>query len=66
MTHGPIRDKFLQILEEEVLTEENTDQLIKIIFDSIKLPWYIPKRILKKVLDRLLPETLLDAIRSIA
>jgi len=57
--------EIVQILEEEVLTEENTDLLINFIFDKIDLPWYVPGRIVKKILDRMLPEVLLDALKSV-
>ena len=55
----------MQILEEEVLTEENTDKLIEIIFARLDLPWYVPAGIAKKVLDRLLPDVILDGLKSL-
>ena len=60
-----VRDEFLLVLSTEVLNEENTDKLIDAIFDRISLPWWVPTAVAKRVLDRLLPETLLKAIQSI-
>ncbi len=54
----------LDILSEHVLTEENTDKLIEVLLDKVNLPWWIPERIIRRVLDQLLPETLLQALRS--
>lgn len=59
------RNSFLVALEEEVLTEENTDRLIDAIFSRLHLPWYVPSAIAKKVLDRMLPDVLLQALRAI-
>lgn len=56
--------EIVQILEEDVLNEENTDKLIDFIVKKIKLPWYVPGRIVKKVLDKMLPDVLLDALKS--
>ena len=60
-----MRDELFQILEDEILTEENTDKLIDLIFDNLNLPWYVPTVIAKRVLDRVLPEVLLTALRRI-
>ena len=48
-----------------VLTEENTDRLLDVIFGSIRLPWWIPGRIARRVLDEILPEVLLGALERI-
>jgi hypothetical protein len=65
MVQENVRVLVLETLEQEVLTEENTDRLIELIFSRINLPWYVPGRIVKKVLDRMLPDILLDAIRNL-
>jgi len=54
-------------LLRQVLTEERTDEFIDWIFLKIKLPlwlaWATP--IVKKALDDLVPEKLLDAIEQL-
>lgn len=56
----------IDILEKDVITEKNTDALIDILVGSLPLPWWVPKRVIKRVLDKLLPETLIKALRDLA
>lgn len=60
-----MREELMQVLEEEILTEENTDKLIEALFNRLDLPWWLPSGVAKRVLDRLLPDVLLDAIKSL-
>jgi len=60
-----MKEELFNILATEVLTEENTDALIEAIFDRINLPWYVPSGIAKRVLDRMLPDVLLNAIADV-
>jgi len=46
----------------KVLTEENTDRFLDLLFLSIHLPWWIPSRLARRVLDGILPESLLSAL----
>ena len=59
------KELLIDILETEVFTEENTDKIIDLIFDNLKLPWYVPSAIAKRVLDRMLPDILLNAIKGV-
>ena len=54
-------DSVMGFLKEEI-TEERTDALIDRILDGIKLPFWFPKFIVKKALDRMLPEKIFEAI----
>lgn len=36
--------------------EENTDDLIAFMFEKIELPWWVPERLIRGLLDRQLPE----------
>lgn len=53
----------IKVLEEEILTEENTDKLIDIVLALIKLPIWLRWLPLRSILDRLLPNVLLDALK---
>jgi hypothetical protein len=47
----------------ELLTEENTDKWIELI-DDVRIPW-IPKWIVKRVLDKLFPGVLITLLSSV-
>jgi len=49
----------------KVLTEENTDRFLDLIFGTIRLPWWIPSAIARRVLDGILPEVLLGALERL-
>lgn len=49
----------------EILTEENTDALIRIIEDKISLPFWLRWIPLGSILDRLLPEKLLEVFEDL-
>lgn len=46
------------------ITEARTDVLIDEVLNRVPFPRYIPKFLVKKVLDSMLPEKMLDAIES--
>lgn len=50
---------------QDALTEENTDRVLDLLFFSLRLPWWIPAAIARRVLDGLLPEVLLGAIEKV-
>lgn len=50
---------------EKILTEENTDALIEILMDMLKLPFWLRWLPIGSVLDQVLPETLLDLFRKL-
>lgn len=49
----------------EVLTEENTDELIALILEHLKLPFWMRWLPIGAVLDRLLPDTLLRIFEKV-
>lgn len=49
----------------EILTEENTDALIEILLDRISLPFWLSWLPIGKVLDKMLPETLLNLFEDL-
>lgn len=49
----------------EILTEENTDALIEILMDRLKLPFWLSWLPIGKVLDKMLPETLLNLFEDL-
>ena len=58
------RSSALEALRE-ILTEENTDALIHIITDKISLPIWLRWIPLGSILDRLLPEKLLQVFEEV-
>lgn len=50
---------------EAILTEENTDALIEILMDMLPLPFWMKWLPIGSVLDRLLPETLLNLFEKL-
>jgi len=61
-----IKDDVMSVLREEI-TEERTDELIDYLFDKLPVTWYLKVfiPIAKSVVDKMLPERLLDAIEHI-
>ena len=63
-----IAETVYRFLEDQILTEENTDFLIEFLAEKLKGKklWIFPFPVLlvKKTLDSLLPEKLLEAIRN--
>lgn len=49
----------------EVLTEDNTDALIDLIMDRLPIPFWMRWLPIRSVLDRLLPETLLNVFEDL-
>lgn len=49
----------------KVLTEENTDAFLDVLFLRLSLPWWIPGAVARRVLDAILPEKLLGALAHI-
>lgn len=49
----------------EILTEENTDAMIKILVDRIDLPFWLAWLPVGSVLDKLLPEALLSVFEDL-
>ncbi len=47
------------------LTEENTDRFLDLVFVALRLPWWVPALIARRVLDAMLPEVLLGALEKI-
>lgn len=62
---GDLRGIALGVLERDILTEENTDRLIDLLFDHLSLPRWMPSFVVKRVLDNMLPETLLRALHKL-
>ena len=56
-------DAVMGFLREEI-TEDRTDLFIDRLMNLIKVPW-VPKWLVRKVLDRMLPKKLLDAIEHV-
>ena len=52
----------LEELLRGLLSEENTDKLIDQMMSKIKFPWWVPAGIIRRTLDQLLPDVLLDAL----
>lgn len=52
------------ITVREILTEERTDMVIEEILLSIPIPWW-SRRIVKGLLDQLLPGVIINAIESV-
>lgn len=54
----------MDFLRREI-TEDRTDQLLDEVMKRLPLPWFLPKSIVRGVMDRFLPEQLLNAIESV-
>jgi hypothetical protein len=52
----------LEEILRNILSEENTDKLIDVLMDKINFPWWLPSGIIRKTLDQMLPDVLLNAI----
>lgn len=59
------KEQALDILANEILTEENTDVLIDQVLSLIKLPVWLRWLPLRSILDRLLPDVLINALRTL-
>lgn len=57
-------DKTMELLRS-VVTEERTDHMIDSLLARLKLPWWVPKRLVKKVLDAMLPEAILNTLQDV-
>jgi hypothetical protein len=55
---------WLAFLRDVILTEENTDRLIDILRERIDIPG-VPDRFVWMVVDRMLPELILDALAEL-
>lgn len=58
MGEGVLR--FLETQKE--LAERKSDELIDLVLRKINFPWWIPKRIVRRILDQLLPGKIFDLI----
>jgi len=62
---GPaVKDAILDALRD-ALTEENTDRLIDLMILKLSLPWWIPTAFIRKILDRLLPDVVLNLLEEL-
>lgn len=52
-------------LTQHILTEHTTDEMIDLILSKINLPWWVPKGIVRRVLDQMLPGVLLDSLLTL-
>lgn len=59
------KEQAIKILEEEILTEENTDIVIDQVLSLIKLPIWLRWLPLRSILDRLLPDVLINALKAL-
>ena len=66
MEKSLMRDELIQVLETEILTEENTDVFIDLVLGFVKLPLWLRWLPLRSILDKLLPEAVLKAIKALA
>lgn len=46
------------------VTEDATDDFIDFLLDQVDLPWYVPGFLVKRTLDGMFPELLLDGIEK--
>lgn len=62
---GPaIKQEILDALKE-ALSEENTDRVIDLMLLKLSLPWWIPTGFVRKILDRLLPDVVINLIEEL-
>lgn len=61
-----IKEDVMAVLRAEI-TEEKTDELIDYLFDKVPAPWYLKPflPIAKSLVDKMLPDKLLDAIEKL-